>query len=252
MAGMTPRLAFAIETARSAGGSTLSLFGAGAKYEMKADDSPVTQADLEAERIVRSEIERRYPGEPVLGEEMGGEDTANRWTVDPIDGTKSFIAGVPAYATLLSYEEGGEPVVGVCYFPALDEIVYAAKGEGAFWNGEPCQVSGETELGRSILCAGSHWTMAKTGRMAGFLSLAERALGTRGWGDAYGHALVATGRVEAMVDPIVNRWDVSAMSVIVREAGGSFTDFSGGEALALEAISCAPGVKEAVLEAFRA
>ena len=99
---MTPRLAFAIETARSAGGSTLSLFGSGSAYELKEDDSPVTRADLEAERIVRSEIEKRYPGEPVLGEEMGGEDAANRWTVDPIDGTKSFIAGVPAYATLIS------------------------------------------------------------------------------------------------------------------------------------------------------
>ncbi len=88
--------------------------------------------------------------------------------------------------------------------------------------------------------------------MAGFLSLAERALGSRGWGDAYGHALVATGRVEAMVDPKVYRWDVSAMSVIVREAGGSFTDFSGGEQLAGEAISCTPGIKDVVLEAFRA
>ena len=88
--------------------------------------------------------------------------------------------------------------------------------------------------------------------MAGFLSLAERAFATRGWGDAYGHALVATGRVEAMVDPMVNRWDVSAMSVIVREAGGSFTDFSGGEALAGEAVSCTPGIRDVVLEAFRA
>ena len=252
MAEMSPRLAFAIETARTAGQSTISLFRAGAEFAMKSNDSPVTQADLEAERIVRSEIERRYPGEAVLGEEMGGEEAEDQWTVDPIDGTKSFIAGVPAYATLLSYEQAGEPVLGVCYFPALDEIVYAERGEGAFWDGEPCRVSGRTELGLSILCTGGHLTLSKTGRMAGFLSLAERALGTRGWGDAYGHALVATGRVEAMVDPMVNRWDVSAMSVIVREAGGSFTDFSGGEALSDEAISCAPGVRDAVLEAFRA
>ncbi len=248
---MSPRLAFAIETAVLAGKSTLGLFHAGREYSLKDNATPVTAADLEAERLVRAEIARRYPNEPILGEEEGGDLTAaNRWVVDPIDGTKSFICGVPLYATLLAYEEDAVPVLGVAYFPALDEIVFAERGQGATWNSSQAHVSATVDLSRAVVCCGSHAGMENHGRTAGFLSLAQRCLATRTWCDAYGHMLVATGRVDAMVDPIVARWDISAMAVIVREAGGCFTDFLGSEALSTEAVSCTPGLKGAVLGSF--
>ncbi|HXH61430.1 MAG TPA: inositol monophosphatase family protein [Fimbriimonadaceae bacterium] len=248
---MSPRLGFAVETARLAGNLTLAHFRNGVPFERKADESPVTVADREAEAFVRRRIAERYPDDAVLGEEQGGVQRPDQWVVDPIDGTKSFIAGVPAYAVLISYEQDGEPVLGVCHMPALGETIYAEKGDGCFWQDRPCCVSQKTRIEDSILCTGSLHSMEAAGRLRPMLTVAERALGTRGWGDAYGHALVATGRVEAMVDPIVNRWDISAMAVIVREAGGSFTDFRGREELSNEAVSCAPGVKEELLEAFR-
>ena len=247
---MSPRLAFALETARAAAQGTLRHFQRGVSYEIKPDDSPVTVADREAERTIRMAIEGSYPGEAVLGEEQGGSDTPDRWVIDPIDGTKSFIAGVPLFATLLSYEQDGEPVLGVCALPALGEVVYAEKGGGCFVNGCECRVSERGDLSRAFVSCGGHSSMNRAGRMGPFLSLAERVMATRSWTDAYGHALVATGRIEAMVDPVVNRWDISAMAVIVREAGGSFTDFAGRDVLSNEAISCAPGVRDAVLGAF--
>jgi histidinol-phosphatase len=233
---MSPRLAFAVDVATKAGRSTLAHFQTGTQVEFKGDDSPVTIADRNAERLIRKEIARSYARDSILGEEEGAHGNhPNRWVIDPIDGTKSFICGVPIYATLLAYEEAGEPVIGVCYFPALDEILFAEKGEGAFWNGRPAHVSTKETVQGSVLCCGGHRLMADRGRLDPLLELGKRALATRTWSDAYGHALVATGRVEAMIDPSVSRWDISAMKVIVEEAGGRVTDFEGGDALAVQA-----------------
>lgn len=203
-------------------------FQTGASVDLKADASPVTIADREAESLLRRAIEASYPGDAILGEEEGLSGAGDtRWVIDPIDGTKSFISGVPLYATLLSYEVDGIPVLGVSYFPALDEIVYAERGKGAFWNGRPCRVSQRQALAGSVLSCGSHASMAKHGRAEGLAALAQRTLATRTWTDAYGHALVATGRIDAMIDPVLAPWDISAMEVIIEEAGGTFTDFEG-------------------------
>lgn len=249
---MSPRLQFAIDTAIRAGRSTLAHFQVATQVDLKADDSPVTIADRDAERIIRLAIADEFPEDGILGEEEGelGEQE-NRWVIDPIDGTKSFISGVPLYATLLAFERSGEAEVGVCYFPALNELVYAEKGHGAFWNGRPCRVSEKRGLEKALVASGSTTSMVKQGRMPGFQKLEKRVLASRTWGDAYGHALVATGRVEAMIDPIVAHWDVSPMSVIVREAGGVFTDFQGKHTLALEALSSNGHVHQELLEAFR-
>jgi myo-inositol-1(or 4)-monophosphatase len=248
---MSPRLAFALQAATEAAKGTLRHFQNGVAFEFKADESPVTIADREAETSIRSAIEKAYPGEDVMGEEEGGSSAPDRWVIDPIDGTKSFIAGVPLFATLLSYEQDGEPVLGVCVTPALSEVVYAERGCGAFWNGDACRVSGQTQLDRSVISCGSHASMVRAGRMDPYIGLSGRTLAARGWTDAYGHVLVATGRIEAMIDPIVNPWDVSAIAVIVREAGGSFTDFEGNDAATNEAISAAPGIKAQIIEAFK-
>lgn len=221
-------------------------------FVMKDNSTPVTKADLAAERLIRKRIAERYPGESVLGEEEGGDQLqTTRWVVDPIDGTKSFVSGVPLYATLIAFEEDGEPVIGVAYFPALDEMVWAEKGQGANWNGEACRVSENSRLDRAVLACGGHTTMVECNRMEGFLRLAGQCMATRTWCDAYGHALVATGRIDAMIDPRVSRWDVSAMAVIVREAGGSLTDFQGNPELTDEALSCSPFLLPHVLRAFR-
>ena len=234
---MSPRLAFALEAAYKAGRSTLAHFNTGVLVEDKPDQSPVTVADREAERLIRADIANAYPRESILGEEEGGDCSADRWVIDPIDGTKSFVCGVPLYATLLSYEQDGEPVLGVAYLPALDEMVYAERGQGAFWNGRPCKVSTLNSLEGSYISSGSPGSMIEQGRWPGFERLVKKARAARTWSDAYGHLLVATGRVAGMIDPIVNPWDISAVSLIVREAGGRFTDFSGGEKLSDEAIS---------------
>lgn len=260
---MSPRLAFAIDAAYRAGRSTLELFDvahtdAGAHIEIKGDTTPVTQADRGAEEIIRRAIEMKFPGESVLGEEQGLTGSGDhRWIVDPIDGTKAFVCGVPTYATLLAYEVEARPVLGVCYLAALDIMVYAEEGQGAFWNGRPIQVSPVTELTHAAVACGGHSNMIKTGRWESFETLIAKTMTTRTWQDAYGHALVASGRIAAMIDPTVSRWDIAAMIPIVREAGGICSGFDGGDPLRIkhadgtqEMISSAPGVQAEILAAF--
>jgi histidinol-phosphatase len=253
---MNSRLEFALGAVYKAGKSTLAHFQTGVLYTSKTDDSPVTVADIECEKILRIELAKAFPGEAILGEEQGATGNgADRWIIDPIDGTKSFIAGVPTYATLLSYEERGVPILGVCYFPGLDEMVYASLGEGCYLNGRVCCVSQRERLRGSILACGGPGSMMKYGRWDGFAAMTNVALATRTWSDAYGHALVATGRIDAMIDPVVSRWDVSAIRVIVEEAGGTFTDFAGNDPfkkgdLELEAVSSNGLLHNEILEHY--
>ncbi len=253
---MSPRLRFALDAVRKAGDSTLKHFQKGVAVELKSDHSPVTIADKNAEAILRAEIEREYPGDAILGEEQGLTGSGNtRWIIDPIDGTKSFVCGVPLYATLLSYEVEGVPELGIAYFPALGEMVYAERGSGCFFNDKPAQVTTRTSTVDGFLACGGPNSMVKYGRWKGFEELSKQALATRTWSDAYGHCLVATGRVDAMIDPIVSRWDLSAIRVIVEEAGGKFTDFDGGDPFikgdfGLEAISSNGLIHDEILKVY--
>lgn len=228
---MSPRLAKALTIAHVAGRSTLAHFHAGVAVDTKGDDTPVTVADRNAERIVRDMLARDFPADHILGEEEGGDGlVADRWIVDPIDGTKAFVAGVPTYCTLLSYEVDRRPILGICYFPAQDLMFYAETGSGAFENGRPIRVS-DRGIDGGILCCGGLKSMRRLGRLEPFLDFADRALEARTWGDGWGYCLVASGRAEAMIDPKVALWDVSAVSLIVAEAGGRFTRPDGGDAL---------------------
>lgn len=228
---MSPRLQFAIRAAYDAGRATLPEFGKRSSVERKDDDTPVTVADRLAERLLRQAISQAYPGEAILGEEEGlSGDSPDRWVIDPIDGTKSFIAGVPLYATLLSFESAGRTVLGVCYFPALDELAYAEEGSGAYLNGRRCKVSSVAKLDESIICCGSPNAFARCDRVQPWLAIAASAIATRTWGDAYGHVCVACGRTDAMIDPSVAPWDVSAVRLLVKEAGGTCSDLAGGNA----------------------
>lgn len=247
---MPDRFDFAIDLAQKAGALALKYFGQNLEIISKEDLSPVTIADRAAEQLIREAITLEFPGDHVFGEEFGGSKYGDRWVVDPIDGTKSFICGVPLYATLLSYERDGIAEFGVARFPAIGETVAAKRGEGCFLNGSRCLVSISKDIGQSSIAFGSIATAEDAGRLDGVLQLARAARTMRTWCDAYGHCLVATGRIEAMIDPRVAAWDISAIGPIVEEAGGRFVDFSGNENPSGEAISACPGIYTEVLRAF--
>jgi len=218
---------FAVSIAREAGELTLGWFEApGLDVVRKTDGSPVTAADREAERLLRDRIAVAHPDDSVIGEE--GNDTSGSsgrtWILDPIDGTESFIRGVPLYGTLVALIDEHGPVVGVVNLPALDECIWAGRGRGCFANGQLARVSEQTNLsGACVVTSGvDYWPSTST-----LDRLVEHDVIIRTWGDAYGYALVATGRVDAMIDPVVNRWDVAPMLTILPEAGGVFSDFTG-------------------------
>lgn len=227
---LSKRLEVARDAAIAAGRATLEHFLCGVDVEFKADRSPVTIADRMAEELLREHLLGYYPADGFLGEESGETpgDSGFRWIVDPIDGTKSFIHGVPLFGTLVALEDpSGEAVLGAIYLPALEEWVAAASGEGCQWNGRPASVSGIDRLDEACACFTSLEGFLDTGRQGGFEALRRGVRVVRGWGDCYGHVLVATGRAEVMVDPILADWDAAALGPIVREAGGVFTDWGG-------------------------
>jgi len=221
-------LEFAVDVAWRAGRVTLAHFQTGLAVETKPDLSPVTLADRAAEALCRELIEARYPRDGILGEELGGTraGAARRWIIDPIDGTRSFVHGVPLYSVLLALEEEGEPVLGVIHLPALGETVWAGRELGCWWDGRRALVSQVDRLEDATVCT-SEGNIGDPERAAAWRRLAAHAANARTWGDAYGYALVATGRAEAMIDPIVSAWDCAAVRPVIEEAGGVFTDWSG-------------------------
>lgn len=231
---------FAVEVAWLAGKITLEYFQTPLLPDVKPDASPVTIADRRAEEAIRDAIAKRFPEHAVLGEEFGTtgpEDAPYRWILDPIDGTLSFVRGVPLYGVMIALEREGAAVVGAVNVPALGEMVCAAKGEGCYWNGRRAKTSGVSRLEEALVLATDVKAMATFGRAAAYERLCNASKMQRTWGDCYGHLLVATGRAEVMLDPIMNVWDCAALLPILEEAGGTFTDWSGhathtaGEAL---------------------
>ncbi len=224
-------LAVAADAARLAGRHTLTYFGsADLAVSTKADASPVTRADTESEAILRGEIARHFPAHAVLGEEGGAAGPAGgrvRWVVDPLDGTKSFVRGVPLYAVLVGVEVDGRPRVGACYLPATDEMVLAADGLGCTHNGRPARVSATDRLDDATVLSTNPGRCAA--RWDGFGPLTRRCGLPAGWGDAYGHVMVATGRADVMLDPRTSPWDTAALIPILREAGGRITAWAGGD-----------------------
>jgi histidinol phosphatase-like enzyme (inositol monophosphatase family) len=240
----------AVALLRAAGERTLRWFRApDLAVDSKADGSPVTLADRDAEHFVRAELAARFPGDAVAGEEEDDTDgtTGRRWVVDPIDGTKAFTRGVPLYTNLLALDDEHGPVVGVINMPALGETVYAGRGLGCFCNGTPARVSAHGTLDGAYVTASS----IRTWPAGAFAALDGAGAHVRTWGDGYGYALVATGRVEAMFDEGVSLWDMAPMPVILAEAGGRFSDLAGvaradsGNGLATNGI-----LHEAVLACF--
>jgi len=223
--------------ALEAGAITMEHFGRVLEAESKGDGTPVTLADRAAERHLRERIRATFPRHGILGEEFGEEAGLDpvRWVLDPIDGTQAFMRGVPLYAVLIGIEVEGEAAVGVAHFPALGETVSAGAGLGCRWyrQGGTGPETARTSAIDTLAMAASLTTEAARADASpigpGWRTLCERSRITRGWGDAYGHALVATGRAEVMVDPVLAVWDAAPLLPILREAGGRFTDLHGNE-----------------------
>lgn len=237
LAGM---LEFAIDLAKSAGAITLDYFQSSRlKIDDKADGSPVTEADRGAEQFMRERIADAFPAHAILGEEFGerpghiGGSPAprHRWIIDPIDGTKSFIHGVPIYGVMIALEIDGVPAAGVCHFPALGETVAAGRGLGCHFNDVRCTVNQTADLADAIVLASDLAGFAITGRQAGFEELLSKTKYFRTWGDCYGHCLVATGRAEIMLDPRLAEWDAAPLAPILAEAGGRFTGWDGSDSI---------------------
>ena len=225
---------FAAETAHLAGRVTLSYFGTGLQADFKADDTPVTIADRLSEELIRRRIEECYPDHAIVGEEFGEKEAtgaSHRWFIDPIDGTKSFMRGVPLYAVLIALEVDGNVEVGAAYYPGTDELLFAATGQGAWWNGRSARVSDISNLSRAYVSYTDIGAFRTYGKEAAWERLASHAYFRAGWTDAYGYLLVATGRIEVMLDPIMEPYDCGPFVPILREAGGYFGDWRGNRTI---------------------
>ncbi len=234
LTGFDGRLATALELAQAAGDSTLEYFLTD-RYavERKGDSSPVTVADKNAEQLVRQKLAKQFPSDGILGEEFGTTAGTSEfeWIIDPIDGTKSFIGGVPMYSTLLALVHQGQVLAGAIYIPPLKEMIFAVKDRGAWWSygGKPAEKArvSTRDLAHGMFVTTQFDSFRKRNAEAGLSKLEKASFVTRTWGDGYGYLLVATGRAEVMVDPIANPWDLASVQIVIDEAGGRFTSWNG-------------------------
>ena len=260
MTSFADRLQFALKMAENASELILRHYQVdGLLVESKSDESPVTVADRGAEELMRKMLAESYPEDGVLGEEFDDVPGKNgfRWILDPIDGTKAFIHGVPLFGTLIGIESNGRMVAGVCRFPALNEVVYASDGEGCWWQigSQPARrtsVSGVSSLkdARLIFTEPTHWRSTK--RFDAIVQIMDQVKIARGWGDCYGHAMIATGRAEIAIDPMMSPWDIAALIPILREAGGCCTDWQGVETVTGgDGVSVVPALRDAVIRILK-
>ncbi len=226
---MTGLLEAVGELARLTGAVAARSFRTALVVERKEDGSPVSAADREAEAFARTWIGERFPRDGICGEEFGltGADARRRWMVDPIDGTISFLAGVPLYSTLIAVLEGEDVLAGAICCPSLDEIAVAQRGAGCWWNGVRCRVSAVDTIARALVLTTDPTFREAPECLPAWDRLSRRSRDARTWGDGFGYLMVATGRAEVMVDGVVHPWDIAAPRVVVEEAGGVFTDWAG-------------------------
>jgi len=219
----------AVEVARTGGLHTLKYFNKYFEVERKKDKSPVTAADREAEKIMREIIGESFPEHGIIGEEYGRTNAESpiQWIFDPIDGTRSFIHGVPLYTTLVGVVVEGKPTAGVIFAPAIDELCEAASGLGCRLNGTACSVRSCNNLKQATFLSTDITHAHEYNLGDGQQALIEQCRLHRTWGDAYGHMLVATGRADIMFDAVLNIWDAAPLLPIVEEAGGIFSDTGG-------------------------
>jgi histidinol-phosphatase len=231
VSGLDDDLALALELADIADGISMGRYGAAdLAVERKPDLTPVTEADRAVEQAIRLRLAEAREQDAVLGEEFpdtGTDPLGRRWIIDPIDGTMSYVRRMPTWATLIALEVEGQSMVGVVSMPALARRWWAVRGGGAFGGGSPLRVSSVADLSDAQLLWSGVESWDAAGRFEAFLALARKCWRTRGIGDAWQYMLVAEGAAELAMDPEVSPWDLAAVQVIIEEAGGRFSDFSG-------------------------
>jgi histidinol-phosphatase len=217
------------EVATLAGNVARRYYGKSPEVRLKQDGSPVSAADYDAERSAREWIEKNFPSDGIIGEELPPtrESAKRQWVIDPIDGTFTFLQTVPLWGTLVAVMEGKNVIAGAAYFPALAETVVAAPGKGAWWNGSRTVVSEVSDLSSARLVTTDARFKRDSTRRDRWLRLQDGAQAMRTWGDCYGYLLVATGRADVMVDDVMSVWDAAALLPVITEAGGAFTDWKG-------------------------
>ena len=245
----------ALAAAEAASAETMGYYRGTFEVELKDDQTPVTVADRHAEEIIRTKLLSAFPDHGFYGEESGRRqaDAEYLWLVDPIDGTKSFVGGYGMWSTQIALMHRGELVLGVSAAPAANETAWAARGLGARLDGEPLRVRGTTELERAAVSTGNLRSLARSPRWAGLGRILARADRTRGYGDYYHYHRLAAGQIDAVIESDVNILDIAALVVIVREAGGVFTDLEGrAPGLATTSVLAAtPGLHGELLDLLR-
>jgi histidinol-phosphatase len=200
--------------------------------DLKADQSPVTIADRKAEEILRKKISQNFPEHGIIGEEFGNykADAEWAWTIDPIDGTRSFIRGLPLFASMIALLHKGNPVLGIIELPALGETAWAVEGKGSFANGKPIKVSSQSHLKGAFVAVADHYCFRSQKCTFLYNRLNQEAGIVRTYSDAFGHLMAIRGAVDVMVDPLAKIWDYAPCKILVQEAGGQFANFSGKKA----------------------
>ena len=219
----------AIDAAKQAGELALRYFKTQPKVSYKADKSPVTRADIEAEKLIRKIISKKFPDHGIIGEELPPVNPKARyqWVIDPIDGTKSFVRRMPFWSTLLALMENGKPIIGISFSPVDNELFTAEKGKGTFLNGKRQRVSKVSELQNAYLAHGSIDAFENKNMLNGFIKLYRATGSHRGFGDSYAYHLLIKGNIDIMVEAKDKVHDIAAPAILIEEAGGKFTDFSG-------------------------
>ena len=227
------------EVAKVCGDVAYSHFRKGLNVEWKPDGSEVTRADREAEAAARVWILRRFPDDAVFGEELGdeGKPGGRRWLIDPIDGTRSFVRGVPLWGSMIAVEENGNVLAGAINCPATGDFVVAARGEGCWHNGARASVSAVDTLSKATILGTDQRFRKNPARADRYATLSRQVAISRSWGDCYGYVLVATGRAELMVDDRLSPWDVAPLVPIIEEAGGTLTDWQGKRGMGIDAVA---------------
>jgi histidinol-phosphatase len=225
---MHEAVAAMIAAAQAAGEIAMTYYRGGFEVTIKPDQTPVTQADREAEQAIKAVLGRAFPGHGFLGEEFGEEGPKDRrFIIDPIDGTKNFIRRVPIWAVLIGLEEAGEVTAGVVFNPASGELFWARQGDGAWADGERLRVSGCAALDQATLLHADLHLLRRAGFWNCFVRMVDACGRTRGFGDYYGYGLVASGKAELYLETDLKPWDIAPVKILVEEAGGRLTDFSG-------------------------
>lgn len=223
-------LTVALEAVKNAEEIITSYYtGDAIKVELKDDETPVTRADTEAEKAIRETITQAFPDHGFLGEEYGTQEGTSPylWIIDPIDATKNYIRKIPIFGTQIALMKDEELILGVSNAPLLNELLYAEVGKGAFLNDEPINVSNVAQPADAMICHGGIKWFVEKGTFPGIYNLINETARSRGFGDFYMYHLVASGRVDIVIEAAISIWDIAAITVIVREAGGTVTDIQG-------------------------